>query len=155
MMIHVYSWLKDIDECTEPGETITVTGKNGLCENIVENYHDEGTEWCEGYMDGGHIFEPRTQADVDWITNLVVNVKYVDTYLGIKWINNKWRYITDEALVPNAFLSNFKPGKDVGSGSKICVTFRKKGVWEVTLIQLTQILIRGRAPRPSLMSVNS
>ena len=48
---------------------------------------DEGIELCASY--GGKVYEPRTQADVDFLTQLGE-----DLFVGVKWDGSNWRYIS-------------------------------------------------------------
>ena len=75
---------------------------------------------CAGL--GGKLFEPRSQADVDWLLDTFDN----DFYIGVIWSGNKWVYASDNAELVSG-IANWKKGKDTGKSNETCVKLKYKG----------------------------
>ena len=77
---------KDIDECKATGTTINMNG-TGICDNVGWASVDDAQKRCSNL--GGNLFAPRNNDDIEFLKDLGE-----DMYIGIKWVGNKWRYIS-------------------------------------------------------------
>ena len=92
---------------------------------------------CAGL--GGKLFEPRSQADVDWLLDTFDN----DFYIGVIWSDNKWVYASDNAELVSG-IANWKKGKDTGKSNETCVKLKYKG-----MVRSTEV-IRGHCEAVTL-----
>ena len=74
------------NQCDNPGIEID-SDSDGICRNVKDMEMDEAIQLCSTY--GGKVFEPRTQADLDFLESLDE-----DMFVGVKWDGSSWRYIS-------------------------------------------------------------